>query len=117
MTRPTKAVTMFVLIAGATFLASGSAPGQSVEDLIERFRGECLAQSPQLKGEELKARVRECINGKFIARARGASRQPVSPQSELKLVETSPWLSAPNRGPAEAKGIIYFIRGYGTSID
>jgi pimeloyl-ACP methyl ester carboxylesterase len=119
----TRIATTSVLIGGATFiaatafLAGGSASGQTVEYLVQRFRGECLPQYPQFKGEELKRHVRECISAKFVATARSMARQPVSSRSELKLVETSPWLCAPNRGPAEAKGIIYFVRGYGTAID
>ena len=112
-----RAVTVSVLVAGATAAAAGSASAQTFDDLLNRFRGECVAQYPQLKGPALKERARECITGKFIARARSMTRQPVASRSELKLGETTPWLCAPNRGPAEAKGIIYFVRGYRTTID
>jgi hypothetical protein len=32
--------------------------------------------------------------------------------SDLKLVEFSPWLTV-RKGPEKAKGVIYFIRGWG----
>lgn len=114
-----------VIFLGVTASGCGLAAAQSQDVLRERFREECRAQFPQLSGpahkEERFEKVSACVRAKFAARTRDIGRQAAavaaSTRSELKLVETTPWLTAEKRGPAETKGIVYFVRGGGTKVD
>ena len=118
MLRKPKAVRMGLIMAGVAAVVGGPASGQTLDELRNRFREECRAQLQQqlqqLKGpayrEERSARVGACMTAKLVARARWAGT--TLSRSELKLVEASLWLTAKNRGPEEAKGIIYFVRGW-----
>jgi hypothetical protein len=109
---------MGLIVASVAAVAGGPASGQTRDDLRERFREECRAhlrqQLQRLRGPEHRgersARVGACMKAKFVARARGAGTR--LSRSELKLIEANLWLTANNRGPEEAKGIIYFVRGW-----
>jgi pimeloyl-ACP methyl ester carboxylesterase len=108
------------LAIGTPALHAGSASAQSNEELRNRFREECRAQFPHLRGaahkEERAAMVSQCIKAKFVDRRRNDVRQAaterVPSNTSFVLNEFHPWLAAPNRGPAEALGMIYFARGF-----
>jgi hypothetical protein len=53
------------------------------------------------------------VRAKFVSRARDTAVAPASGHSELKLDEARPLLTTLTRGPSEAKGIIYFVSGFG----
>ena len=107
-------------MAGLAAVLAEVAVAQSREELRERFREECRGQYPHLSGpahrEERYAKVSACVQAKFAARTRSdaqrAAATPVSAGAELKLLEMDPWLTAKHRGPAEARGVIFFVRGY-----
>ena len=113
------------LAAAAASLAIAPAAAQSREQLIERFRGECRAQFAHLRGkgqqDVVRAHVHGCVVAKMRAQASARTNAVVSSGvairtsagAELKLPEATPWLVQPPRGPAEAKGVIYFVRGWG----
>jgi pimeloyl-ACP methyl ester carboxylesterase len=106
-----------VLMTGAVALLGGAAVGQTVEELRERFRNACIAQLSLPSGpayrEERSAKVSACVRAKFATNAVREVQAPASSsRSEFKLAEATPWLVPENRGPAEAKGVIYFVRGF-----
>lgn len=119
------AATAGLLVAGLLAAFAGQAAGQTRDQLREQFLGECRAQVSHLTGpaykEERTTKVTACVQAKFAAHSRALAQRAVamagSARSELKLVETRPWLVAADRGPAEAKGVVYFVRGYGTTVD
>lgn len=114
-----RAVT-FCLVASGLMLAPGVASGQTNDQLRDRFREECRAQYPELRGaahtEERAAKVSQCIKAKFASKrqdeVRRAAMERVPTHSKFELLEFQPWLAPANRGPAKAKGLIYFARGY-----
>jgi len=99
---------MVVTLLGALAALSGA---QAQETVIDRYRAECIANSAHLRGpgqgEVLRSHVRACVTAKVQARALEVPQgAPV-----LRLAEGTPSLAAYS-GPAKAKGVIYFIRGY-----
>jgi hypothetical protein len=114
MTVPVKrtriAAALFASAALALLAApSGAAPAQGA--LFERYRAECIAQYAYLRGpgrvEIVRSHVRDCIMAKMQARA----LEPPSGEPALHLDEAAPSL-VKNSGPASAKGVVYFVRGY-----
>jgi pimeloyl-ACP methyl ester carboxylesterase len=97
--------------ANPTDTAVATAGGQTREQLIERFRVECFPQfqAQRRKGDDVLPLMRDCISTKLSAAVQDIALHPRA-GPELQLQEGTPWLVT-NRGPAEAKGVIYFIRG------
>ncbi len=98
--------------AGLGLAATASAFAQSRAALRE----ECLAQYAYLRGpgqrEVVAAHLRACIQAKVQALAHAAVTATTSSDAPLPLVESTPWLIGPSRGPALAKGVIYFVPGF-----
>jgi hypothetical protein len=96
-------------------LAASEAGAQTREQLVERFRTECRAQLAHLRGpgqaENFRARMQDCVAARMTSTMRERATQMPADAPPLKLVEATPWL-VENAGPAKAKGVIYFIRGY-----
>ena len=101
-----------VVIAAALIacLLLGVSPGiaESRDDYIESYRAQCRAQFGHLLGpgqqQRLRTHVRDCV----IAKMRAFSLKQAP---NFRLSEFTPWL-VQNRGPANAKGVIYFILGW-----
>jgi len=114
-----------VLAVGTLSLHAYFALAQSNDVLRDRYREECRARFPHLRGtahkEERAAKVSRCIKAKFVDRRRSevqqAARERVPSDTSFALKEFHPWLAAPNRGPAEALGMIYFARGFPEPTD
>jgi hypothetical protein len=114
--------TIGIVLIATMMVAALPAWAQSVEQLIERFRSECQAQFEHLRGpgqgDVVRAHVRSCVENKFQARARAGASASVVSSKPLRLVEFTPWLVKPARGPSTSKGLVYYVRGfYGKSPD
>jgi pimeloyl-ACP methyl ester carboxylesterase len=113
----------------AIFIACPVAPafaqsGPSGDATVMQFIKECRAESANLQGpgqaEIVSAHVHACVEAKLQDLAQAAATGSGSPQAPLPLIESTPWLTGPNKGPAQAKGVIYFVGGYsldGSSVD
>ncbi len=111
------------LAAGLTLAvvaAAAPALAQSPQALIGKYRQQCLAQFSNLGGPGQQgvvfAHVHACIEAKMKAAMpameRDKANAPTPGGQGLTLLEFTPWLDHPRRGPAEAKGVIYFVGGY-----
>jgi len=98
------------------FMLAGTASAHSQDATLDRFRAECRAQYAYLRGpgqrEIVVAHVRACVAAKLQAFAHAAAIAPTSSEKPVRLLETNAWLIGPNRGPAQAKGVIYFVAGF-----
>jgi pimeloyl-ACP methyl ester carboxylesterase len=88
----------------------GPASAQSRDALREQ----CRAQYAYLRGpgqrENVVAHVRACMQAKMQALAHRAVT--TSSGEPIHLLESTPWLVGPNKGPTQAKGVIYFVGGF-----
>jgi pimeloyl-ACP methyl ester carboxylesterase len=112
-----------------TFLAHSDgqsvtpASARSIEDLLKvrngmiaNFSADCRKQLAAGKPKDAVAQatdIRACVVVKLGVAAQSAAIGPPKADQELKLDEYVPGLIKPNGGPAKAKGIIYFVAGYG----
>jgi pimeloyl-ACP methyl ester carboxylesterase len=96
------ALTAGIVVAALAF--NWPACAESSAELIERFRAECIAHSTP-RGE-----MRDCVMAKMRPALREIALRPGS-GPPLQLLEGTPWLIN-NKGPAGAKGVIYFVRGW-----
>jgi pimeloyl-ACP methyl ester carboxylesterase len=99
-----------LLAACGIVMTTAVATAQTIEELRERFIAECRPQFIHLKkqkGQDIRPLVQKCVREKFetmFARIRS---------QELRLAEFDFWLlQKKKKGPSEAKGVIYYIRGY-----
>jgi pimeloyl-ACP methyl ester carboxylesterase len=92
------------------------ASAQSGNSQIEHFRDECRAQFAYLRGpgqrDNVIAHVRACVGAKLQTLAHAITTAKSSSGKPLQLVESTPWLAQPSKGPTLAKGVIYFVGGY-----
>lgn len=83
---------------------------------IERFRDQCRAEYAHLRGPGQRSNVVNhviaCVGEKVRALVGAEANMPVVTSKPLPLVEFTPWLIAAPRGPAAAKGVIYFVGGF-----
>ena len=95
------------LAAIAVLLASTPADAASRDQLLERFRAQCISQYSHLRGKEqpdvITARVSSCIGNNFKTHLRQAAAAPVSPRHELKVTEFTPWLAGVFVAPAHRR--------------
>jgi hypothetical protein len=101
----------------AVCLTMGTTASLEAQDtLINRFRTECRARYAYLRGpgqrDTVVAHVRACVRARIEAAAHAAAVAPTASEKPIRLLESTPWLVRPNRGPAQAKGVIYFVAGY-----
>lgn len=106
-----------VMIAAAialTLVVSASARAQDTQ--ADRFRAECRKQFAYLRGpgqaDIVANHVRACVQEKLLAQAQDAMVAPTAADQPIPLIETQAWLIGPAKGPARAKGVIYFVAGY-----
>jgi pimeloyl-ACP methyl ester carboxylesterase len=112
-----------------TFLAQkdgqSAAPtsARSMEDMlkirsgmIQNYQADCRTRLGAGKPKDTTIQAtdfRACVVEKLGEAAQSAAIGPPKADQELKLDEDVPGLIKPNSGPAKAKGIIYFVSGYG----
>lgn len=108
------AIGLALLSAQLSFHASA----QSVDALRERYRGQCRAEVIAERGRRPDNRplVRACVIARMQRAmprmAHAAVSAPIKSATPMALLEGTPWLAQPSKGPAAAKGIIYFVGGY-----
>jgi pimeloyl-ACP methyl ester carboxylesterase len=83
---------------------------------IERFRAQCRAEYAHLRGPGQRANVVNhviaCVGEKVGALVSAEAAVPVATSKPLTFVEFTPWLIQAPRGPAAAKGVVYFVGGF-----
>ena len=83
---------------------------------IERFRAQCRAEYAHLRGPGQRANVVNhviaCVGEKVRALVSAEAAVPVATSKPLTFVEFTPWLIQAPRGPAAAKGVVYFVGGF-----
>jgi pimeloyl-ACP methyl ester carboxylesterase len=106
---------VMVAVATAVTLAA-TAPAHAQTATIERFRAECRKQFADLRGpdqQEVAAdHVRDCVQTRMQALGETAEASPANADQPVHLTESTAWLVGPTKGPARAKGVIYFVAGY-----
>jgi pimeloyl-ACP methyl ester carboxylesterase len=84
--------------------------------MIQNFQAGCRQQLGVSKPKDAvvqPADIGACVEQTLVLAARSAAIAPPKVDQELKLDEQMPSLIKPNGGPGKAKGIIYFVAGYG----
>ena len=85
------------------------------DPVFESLRAACEAQYAHPRGEEARkahaANVRHCTSTKLQDATHAAMANPMAFNNPVPLLETKSWLVKPNRGPAQAKGVIYYLTG------
>ena len=91
-------------------------PARAQNPTIEQYRTECRDQYANMRGpgqrDIVAEHVRACVQAKMRARGQAAVAEPTASDQPLQLLETKAWLVGPTKGPARAKGVIYFVAGY-----
>jgi hypothetical protein len=78
----------------------------------QRFMDECRKQFAKLRGRAQDDAVDPCYQAKIRAWAAASVEANVTSGPPLPLEEQTPWLLPAPRGPATARGVIYFVRGF-----
>lgn len=116
----TRVVAICLTLVAATWAYAQGAPGDvgaaiNRDPVFESLRAACEAQYAHPRGEEARkahaANVRRCTSTKMLDAAHAAIANPMAFNTPVPLLETKPWLVKPNRGPAQAKGVIYYLSG------
>ena len=113
-------IALFAALVIIAVLFANDAKAQLNEKVIEGFRVACRAQvrAQGRPREEISPLVRNCVQARIAAAKKRdlekiTQSAPSSLGGEVQVHEFLPWLVKSNRGPGEAKGIIYFVRGWG----
>jgi pimeloyl-ACP methyl ester carboxylesterase len=106
-----KAVVAVGLMATFLPLAIPPALAQSRDAFIERFRAQCREQFQHLRGPGQRTNFRSHVYDCAAAKMRALS---LAQARTFRLFDFTPWL-VNNKGPENAKGVIYFILGWAGS--
>jgi pimeloyl-ACP methyl ester carboxylesterase len=88
--------------------------------LVAEYATDCDGAAAALKSKDPNASVpdnRTCIINKLRDGVAVAVAAPVPSAPKLQLTEFAPALIKPNTGPTSAKGVIYYVDGYGKHED
>jgi hypothetical protein len=101
-----KAIAVFVIaILGLTAAVVERAEARAPEQ--QRFYDDCRQR---YHGNDRQAQL--CYQAQVRAWAHKSVVAKLTDNVAIPLYEATPWLAPPPRGPAGAKGVIYFVRGF-----
>jgi hypothetical protein len=103
-------------VVAATLLLAAAPSARAQNPMFEQFREECRQQYAYLRGpgqqQVVAEHVQACVREKIAAQAHNAEAAPAGSDQPIRLSESTAWLIGPNKGPAQAKGVVYFVAGY-----